>query len=151
MLQTVLPEQLRNIITTNLFKEFVGVDEKIFARELYMNRDQIRMLKDSGMYIGIHGYDHYWLGNLTKEKMIEDVNKALDAMDEFIDRKSWVMNYPYGSYNDDCIEFIKLNGCKLSLTTKVNIANLNVDSPYEIPRLDTNDLPPKSKRYMEFQ
>jgi peptidoglycan/xylan/chitin deacetylase (PgdA/CDA1 family) len=150
ILQTVLPERLRNIITSNIFEKYVGLPEEKFSRELYMNREQIKLMKDSGMFIGIHGYDHYWLGNLEKEQIQQDISKALDTMDEFIDRKSWVMNYPYGSWSDDVVDYISKNGCKLGLTTDVRIADIRMDNPYKIPRLDTNDFPPKSSNYKKY-
>ncbi|MEY8338968.1 polysaccharide deacetylase family protein [Lachnospiraceae bacterium 62-35] len=148
MLQTVLPESLRNKIAANLFQEFVKIDEKTFARELYMNREQIGMMKKCGMFIGLHGYDHYWLGNLSENEMRQDIEKALDVMGEFINKDSWVINYPYGSYNAETIEFIRSCGCRMGLTTDVRAADLDQDPPFEIPRLDTNDFPPKSIHYM---
>lgn len=72
MLQTVLPETLRNMISSELFERYVGVSEEQLAHELYMTEDQIRMLKRHGMFIGIHGYDHYWLGKLPLEQMKTD-------------------------------------------------------------------------------
>lgn len=98
MLQTVLPEELRNRIASELFAKHVGITEQQLAHELYMTKEQIRTLKRHGMHIGVHGYDHYWLGNLSKEKMQQDMQKALVIMDEFIDNQKWAMNYPYGSY-----------------------------------------------------
>lgn len=147
MLQTVLPEKLRNIIASELFAEFVGIPEDKFARELYMNRDQIRMMKDSGMYIGLHGYDHYWLGHLSAEQMHEDLAKALDVMGEFLDPHAWVMNYPYGDRSPEVISYIKSQGACLGLTTEVRVADLDKDSAFEIPRLDCNDFPPKSDNW----
>lgn len=110
MLQTVLPERLRNTISSNLFEKYVGVSEEQLAYELYMTEEQIRTMKRHGMFIGLHGYDHYWLGKLPKEQMKKDLDKALDTLDEFIDRKHWVMNYPYGSYNQDVLDYIKMKG-----------------------------------------
>lgn len=150
MLQTVLPEELRNVISSELFEKFVGIKEDKFARELYMNADQIRLMKSEGMFIGLHGYDHYWLGNLEKQAMETDVKKALEVMEPFIDRNEWVMNYPYGSRNNETIEFIQSQGCRLGLVTEVGVADLDKDSPFELPRLDTNDFPPKSENYMKF-
>ena len=52
--------------------------------------------------------------------------------------------YPYGNYNEDTIALCKENGCKLGLTTVVDLADLQNsggDAIYKIPRLDTNDLP----------
>ena len=147
ILQNVLPESLRNQISSDLFDKYVGVSEELLAYELYMTSDQIMTMKRHGMYIGVHGYDHYWLGKLPKEKMEEDITKALEVMNEFIDNKEWVMNYPYGSYNTDVISFIREQGACLGLTTNVRVADLMHDSKYELPRLDCNDFPPKSEKY----
>lgn len=147
VLQTGLPERLRNIITSELFNRFVGVDEKVFSREIYMNRDQIKLLKSNGMFIGIHGYDHYWLGNLSESELEMDINKSLSVMDEFIDKNEWVMNYPYGNRSSSVIDFIKKKGAVIGLTTDVRVVDLSKDNQFEIPRLDTNDFPPKSNNY----
>lgn len=112
-----------------------------------MTEDQIRLMKRHGMFIGIHGYDHYWLGNLLPGQMREDITRALEVMDEFIDRKRWVMNYPYGNYNEDVLSFIEKKGACLGLTTKVAVADLKKDNKLELPRLDCNDFPPKSEGY----
>lgn len=150
MLQTVLPEKVRNMISSKLFEKYVGVTEEQLAYELYLTEDQIRTMKRHGMFIGVHGYDHYWLGNLEPEQMKKDISMALDTLDEFIDRKHWVMNYPYGSYNAEVLDYIKEQGACLGFTTDVRIADLQHDSPLELPRLDCNDYPPKSERYKEL-
>lgn len=150
MLQTVLPEKLRNIVSSELFEKYVGVTEEQLAYELYMTLEQIRTMKRHGMFIGIHGYDHYWLGNLTNEQMKEDVYKALEVMDEFINRKEWVMNYPYGSFNDDVLDFIKKQGACVGLTTEVRVAEIGKDYALQLPRLDCNDFPPKSVNYKKY-
>ena len=147
MLQTVLPEPLRNRISSDLFEKYVGVPEETLAYELYMTQEQIRTLRRHGMFIGIHGYDHYWLGNLTPEEMRRDIAKALEVMDPFIDRRRWVMNYPYGNFNSGVIEYISSQGCAMGLTTQVRAASLSSDNRYELPRLDCNDFPPKSDCY----
>ena len=147
ILQTVLPERLRNIISSELFEKHLGISEEQLAFELYMTEEQIYTLRRHGMFIGIHGYDHYWLGNLNKEQMQKDISDALNAMDKFIDRKRWVMNYPYGNYNDDVLNYIADHGACLGFTTEVRIADLNVDHKLTLPRFDCNDFPPKSENY----
>lgn len=150
MLQTVLPEKLRNIISSKLFAKYVGITEEQLAYELYMSEEQIRTMKRHGMFIGIHGYDHYWLGNLPVEQMENDISLALDALDEFVDRKQWVMNYPYGNYNKDVLAYISKQGACLGLTTEVRLADIDKDNPLELPRLDCNDFPPKSDNYLKY-
>lgn len=150
MLQTVLPEKLRNIISSKLFAKYVGVTEEQLAYELYMSEEQIRTMKRHGMFIGIHGYDHYWLGNLSVDQMENDISLALDALDEFVDKKQWVMNYPYGNYNKDVLAYISKQGACLGLTTEVRLADIDKDNPLELPRLDCNDFPPKSDNYLKY-
>ena len=147
ILQTVLPERLRNTISSDLFEKYVGISEETLAYELYMSEEQIKTMKRHGMYIGLHGYDHYWLGNLNREQMETDISKALEVMEPFINKNEWVMNYPYGSYNSDVIEYIKKKGAVLGVTTEVRVADFFMDSVYELPRLDCNDFPPKSEKY----
>ncbi len=150
ILQTALPEKLRNRISSDLFEKYVGVTEEQLAYELYMTPEQIRILRRHGMFIGLHGYDHYWLGNLAPDKMREDIIMALDTLDEFINRKEWVINYPYGSYNDDVLGFIKEKGACLGFTSEVCLADLNTNNSLVLPRFDCNDFPPKSENYLKY-
>lgn len=151
ILQTVLPEELRNKISSTLFEKYVGISEDKFAQELYMNEEQIKCMKNNGMYIGLHGYDHYWLAQLSLQQMREDIDKSLEAMKGIIDEDRWVFNYPYGSYNNDIINYIEKKGCKLSMTTEARIADVEKDNRYLLPRLDANDYPPKSNNYLNYR
>lgn len=146
LLQNELPEEIRNEMAEELFAKYVGVPEDVFARELYMNMDQIRCMKQGGMFFGIHGYDHYWLGKLPVEQMKKDVDQALTYFDGIIDRDCWVMNYPYGNYSEDVIEYIRQAGCRLGVSVEARVAELGKDDPYTLPRLDTNDIYPKGDR-----
>lgn len=145
LLQVVLPEELRGKMTNELFEKAVGMDEAMFSRELYMTIDQIKCMVDCGMHIGSHGYDHYWLGSLSKEKQEFEIAKSI----EFIkmvggDVNNWTIGYPYGNYNDDTISLLKKHGCRMGFTTRVAIADLDEDGEdalYKLPRLDVNDLP----------
>jgi peptidoglycan/xylan/chitin deacetylase (PgdA/CDA1 family) len=147
LLQHKLDERLRNIMTDSLFNEFISISEEAFSKELYMNMDQIKLMKKHGMYFGIHGYDHYWLGLMDKGKMQADIFKALDVFDEVLDRNNWIMCYPYGSYSTETLDFLKTTGCSFGFTTEVAIARLPTDRCFELPRFDTNDFPPKSENY----
>lgn len=151
MLQTALPERLRNLISSKLFTKYVGVTEEQLAYELYMTEEQIRTMKRHGMFIGVHGYDHYWLGNLTPEQMREDISLALDTLDEFIDRRCWVMNYPYGNYSQEVVRYIESQGARVGLTTEVRTAQIGKDEALLLPRFDCNDFPPKSENYLMKQ
>ncbi len=148
LLQVALPEELRRKLTTELFEKSVGMDESMFSRELYMSIDQIKCMVDCGMHIGSHGYDHYWLGSLPKEKQEYEISKSLEFITEVGgDVNNWTIGYPYGNYNDETIALLKKYGCKMGFTTRVAVADLEADGPdamYKVPRLDVNDLPKDS-------
>lgn len=148
VLQTVLPEDIRNRVSSELFKKHVGISEEKFARELYLNLDQVCCMKRGGMFIGLHGYDHYWLGNLDKESMYKDIDKSLEVLDGVVDRNNFIMNYPYGSYNDDVLDYLREKSCKLGMITEVRVADTEKDDRLLLPRLDCNDFPPKSDNYL---
>ena len=151
LLQAVLPEDIRNRISSELFQKYVGIEEDKFARELYLNIDQIKCMKRNGMFIGLHGYDHYWLGKLDEQKMHDDIDKSLEVLSDVVDKDSFIMNYPYGSYNNNVLSFLKEKGCKLSMTTEVRVADIDSDDRLLLPRLDCNDFPPKSDNYLNIK
>lgn len=145
LLQVALPEALRRKMAHELFEKSVGMDESMFSRELYMTIDQIKCMVDCGMHVGSHGYDHYWLSSLSKEKQEFEIAKSI----EFIkmvggDVNNWTIGYPYGDYNEDTIALLKQHGCRMGFTTRVAVADLDEDGEdalYKLPRLDVNDLP----------
>lgn len=145
LLQVKLDEGLRKKMTDILFQKIVGMDEAAFSRELYMNKDQIKCMIDCGMHFGSHGYDHYWLNSLSKDKQEFEIKKSIEFISEVGgDPNNWTICYPYGAHDDKTIELLKENGCKLGLTTRVDLAEPtenDVDLIYKLPRLDTNDLP----------
>lgn len=142
LLQKGLDEQVRKVIINRIFEKFIGISESDFARELYMNFDQIKTMVQFGMHFGSHGYDHYWLGNSPKRIQKIEIDKSLEFLKSIgVNLDQWTMSYPYGSYNKDTVNIINNKGCKLALTTKVNIAYLDQYKRFELPRLDTNDIP----------
>jgi peptidoglycan/xylan/chitin deacetylase (PgdA/CDA1 family) len=142
LLQLGLELELRSKVLQVLFRKYVSADEEAFSHELYMNMDQIRCMLRSGMYIGSHGYNHEWLGSLEPERQTSEIQRSLEFLVELgCDPKSWVMSYPYGNYNDNLLDILRANNCKMGITTAVDIADLTRHDPLVLPRLDTNDLP----------
>lgn len=142
LLQTYLEETLRNNMVDQLFCEIVKENQVEFSKKLYLNMDEIIEMKDGGMYFGLHGEYHHWLNHLPKDKMRKDIANSLIFFKDVIDKNYLAMNYPYGGYNEDVLEYCRLIGCKLGVTVESKIADLEIDNPMLIPRFDTNDFPP---------
>ena len=55
--------------------------------------------------------------------------------------QNWTACYPYGSSSEEVVVELEKQGCKVAFTTEVRVADLALDDPLLLPRLDTNDLP----------
>lgn len=142
LLQRELPEVLRKRITDELFKQYVTENERTFSQELYMGITELRTMREAGMYIGSHGYDHYWLDTLDEQCQEREIDLSLRFLEAVgSDIGNWVMGYPYGAYNDSLLGILRKKSCKAGFTTEVRIADLDRDDPLTLPRIDTNDLP----------
>jgi len=142
MLQDVLPENIRNKITSLLFKEYVGTSQSDFAKKLYMNKEEISNLIKNNMFVGSHGSMHYRLDQISEEEQRNDLNQSLEFLEEIGAQVSdWVMCYPYGAYNDKTISIVKELGAIMGITTEARDAFIGKDNPLTLPRLDTNDFP----------
>lgn len=142
MLQYVLPEKIRNEITSILFNKLVGVSEAKFSNSLYMNINEVKKLVSSGMYIGSHGSMHYRLDSIDFKTQKTDILSSLEFLEEVgAPTSNWIMCYPYGVYNNETVSLLRDLGAAAGLTIEARKANLAVDHPFKLPRLDTNDFP----------
>ncbi len=120
----------------------MGVGEAEFSRQLYMNKSQLEFMIANGMHVGHHGFDHCWLNTLSEDAQRLEIQKGCDFLCEIgVDMSQWTMCYPYGGYDNSLIKILNEFGCRLALTTKVDVADIAIHSKFELPRLDTNDLP----------
>ena len=142
LLQVELDVQVRTKIVDDLFKIFVGIPEEAFSRELYMNVDQIKTMLRHGMFVGSHGFDHVWLATLSKQAKEAEIDQSLNFLEHIgVNINQWAMCYPYGNYDSELEGILGSRNCRIGLTTKVAIANLDPKLRFRLPRLDTNDLP----------
>ncbi|MEW6199910.1 MAG: polysaccharide deacetylase family protein [Planctomycetota bacterium] len=144
LLQRELPEALRAELTGALFRRYVTDDEAAFARELYVSCDDLRRMHAAGMYIGHHGATHRWLDALPAAEQAREVEEGLEFLVRIgapADR--WVIAYPYGAHTADLRAQVHAHGGVVGLTTATAVADLARHDPLALPRLDTNDLPPR--------
>ncbi len=166
LLQSALPEEHRSRIVNRLFTQYVTKDEAAFAEELYMSKEQMLAMKQAGMFVGLHGYDHYWMNALSDQALQNDMEKALAATDFIIDESQRVINYPYGRTSPAVVSYMKSIGCKAGVTiergvfeaTKKTIPlpqgypeeDATSDRAFLLPRFDCNDFPPKGRTWEKY-
>ena len=142
LLQRELPFLARQRIGNELFSKYVTNDEASFAGDLYMDKNDLGQMKEAGMYIGSHGFEHDWLEIFDRAHQEKQIDRSVQFLRDLgWKTDAWVMCYPYGSYNQTLLELLSKKGCVAGLTTRVDIANLSMDNLLTLPRLDTNDLP----------
>jgi peptidoglycan/xylan/chitin deacetylase (PgdA/CDA1 family) len=142
LLQRELPKPVRAEIVRRLFAKHVTTDEAAFACELYMSMDQIACLRRHGMHIGSHGYAHTWLNHVSPEAQAVEVDRSRDFLKKLgVETNEWTMCYPYGGFDNSLLQILRARQCRLGFTVEARIADLDVDEPLTLPRIDTNDLP----------
>ena len=145
MLQHVLPSLLRSQIIDYLFAKFVTQDQVGFAKELYLNENQIRTMIGEGMHIGGHGVHHEWLNHCSRSKQELILTRNKEFLENIGATNSCMtFSYPYGAYNSDTLDLVARCGFDLALTTEVGLTDLHLVDHCAVPRLDTNDLPTSS-------
>lgn len=142
LLQTELPDVVRSKALDYLFSKYISVDKYAFAEELYMDVRELKEMRDSGMHIGGHGYEHCWLNKSSDDKQVAEIKKTVKYMAEFYDdTDNWVMCYPYGGYNEFTIKTLQEQKCLMAFTTIAGTSVLGSDSLFTLKRFDTNDFP----------
>lgn len=142
LLQRELPHEVRARALDHFFRRYVTSDEAGFAAELYADAGQLREMRSQGMYIGCHGHTHAWLDRLDPGSLEDELRESLKTWDTLgltLDR--WVMCYPYGGYNGSLGPVVRHFGAVVGLLAEPGIADLRLNNPFALPRLDTNDLP----------
>jgi peptidoglycan/xylan/chitin deacetylase (PgdA/CDA1 family) len=142
MLQVGLPEPARTKILNDLFRDIVGEDDDVMLRDLYMDIQQLEEMVADGMYIGCHGYNHDWMNSLTREEQERDVDRAIDTLSSISGSEPGRMFcFPYGSYNDNLLDVLRQRSFSVAVTVDVRLADMSIDDPLLLPRLDTIHLP----------
>lgn len=146
LLQVGLPYKLRHKLVEELFMKYVTKDEKDFSNNLYLDINQLKIMKNMGMEIGSHGYEHFWLDSLSMEDQLLDINKSLEFLNSIKSKNdNFIFCYPYGGYNENTLQILKNNNCDAAFTTKVGLVDNCINNILELPRIDTNDLPKTKK------
>jgi hypothetical protein len=82
------------------------------------------------------------MDRLAPASQATEVDASLDFLRDLgAPTSDWVMCYPFGAYNDTLLRLLRDRGCAIGLTTKVAVAQLGIDDPLALPRLDTTNLP----------
>jgi len=146
-------KELRNLFTNadgegrdKLYNElFVrnGIDLYEYTKQNSLTYKQIEALSaDELVTIGAHTHSHLALNQLSREEIIEDINKNISKLINVVNGDIEHFTYPFGSKNEagwQEFEVIKEMGFKTATTGRVaNVFGQHLKYNYAIPRLYVN-------------
>ena len=140
LLQHLIPEKIRKDICDIMFKKYVSSDMKSFADSLYLSHSDVKELLNSGMEIGSHSVNHFWLNKLSIQNQQKEILPSKSFLKNLgVDTNRWMMCYPYGSYNKETMQILEKENCAFAFTAKVGFSELINKDFLELSRFDTND------------
>ncbi|HXG87673.1 MAG TPA: polysaccharide deacetylase family protein [Vicinamibacterales bacterium] len=144
LLNYQLPPATADRVLADLYAAHVG-DEVDDARRFYLSSAAICEMSAAGMTFGFHTEQHRVLARLTESQQGDELGRGVARITELTGQKLVPFCYPYGhahTYNATTIEVLRRAGYCAAFTTTRRVADPACDPPFEIPRLDTRDLPP---------
>ena len=127
-----------------LFTRHIG-DVGAFARSLYLDETGIREMAAAGMTFGYHTRTHRMLSRLSVEQQREELIDGIEWVRTLTGQSSVPFCYPWGgvkTYTADTVRALADLGYSLAFNTVRRRLQIGHDGRYELPRLDTRDLPP---------
>lgn len=126
----------------NKYNEWDYKQPNYFKSKL-MNEEQIKEWIFEGLEIGSHASEHVDLKKLSQEKKFSSISGPIIFFKNNFNIDLLSFCYPYGSYDQDCINIVK-QYYKFAVTTKRSRYK-NMFNDYEIPRV------PISKKTSKFK
>ena len=120
------------------FTLFVSTDVIDNKTPGYMNWEQIRILRDHGVTIGSQTKSHPHMFKLTREKIIQELSISNERFIDEIGGTPKYFAYPYGEYNLEVIEQVKLHGFVAAFGQHSGVAHKSLGM-YELPRFAMNE------------
>jgi peptidoglycan/xylan/chitin deacetylase (PgdA/CDA1 family) len=143
LLNYELPYDLADTILDGLFREHVG-DPGRFARDLYLSAEMIAEMAHGGMTFGYHTHSHRVLSRLSRAEQRRELAAGVALITRLTGQRTVPFCYPYGfphTYNTDTLDLLADIGYSMAFNTVRRAAELPAPSRYELPRLDTRDVP----------
>lgn len=138
MLTVVLPIDLRIACLQKLFERHIGSSLR-WARNWYLNWEDLAAMQSLGHTIGGHGYSHDPLTRLTPPQQRDELKRVAVVLREGLGHDLRPLSYPYGIFNDDTVKACYDAGFAHAFTTQKRWAYRGEDV-FRIPRFDTIDV-----------
>jgi peptidoglycan/xylan/chitin deacetylase (PgdA/CDA1 family) len=144
LLNYQLPFEEAGRILDALFDRHIG-DARAFARGLYLDETMVRQMARHGMTFGFHTRSHRMLSRLSAADQAAEVSGGVEWIRGLTGQATVPFCYPWGgrqTYTNETTGILRDAGYSVAFNTERRRLRVQVDERYELPRLDTRDLPP---------
>lgn len=144
LLNYELPFEEADRVLDALFVEHIG-DPAAFARQLYLNDAMVRDMAAGGLSFGYHTRSHRMLSRLSVREQGLEIGGGVEWLAGLTGQRTVTFCYPWGgaaTYTADTVRLLRAGGYSLAFNTVRRPAAVGTDDPFELPRVDTRDLPP---------
>jgi len=141
-----LPFEEAARVLEELFSRHIG-DSHAFAKTLYLNPAMIREMAAAGMTFGYHTRSHRLLSRLAAAEQHDELGRGVAWIRALTGQATVSFCYPWGgpgTYTRDTLRILRDGGYSVAFNTVRRRVSLGDDDRYELPRIDTRDLPPYS-------
>ena len=144
LLNHQLPMDESERVLAALFDRHLG-SERAFASTLYLSEPMIREMAGAGMAFGYHTRTHPMLARLSRDAQARELRDGVGWIRALTGQASVSFCYPWGgprTYTADTLNLLETHGYSLAFNTVRRTCRVGHDGRFELPRLDTRDLPP---------
>ena len=120
------------------FTLFVSTDVIDNKTPGYMSWEEIRILRDNGVTIGSQTKSHPHMYKINKEKIINELTISNKRFIDEIGSRPEIFAYPYGEYNQEVLEQVKLQGFIAAFGQHSGVAHKSLGM-FELPRFAMNE------------
>ena len=146
LLNYELPYDDLDRVLTTLVGTHLG-HEAAIAKRFYLSSTDVQHMSRHGMTFGYHTRKHRVLSRLDEAGQAEELTDGVALVQQLTGQSSVPFCYPYGhqhTFNATSIRLLRELGYERAFTTGRRPARPEADEPFEIPRFDTVDLPPRT-------
>ena len=147
LLNYELPYADADRVLDALFARHIG-DAHAFARSLYLDAAMVGQMARHGMTFGFHTRSHRMLSRLAPGEQRAEVAGGVGWIRDLTGQTTVPFCYPWGgrrTYTAETTEILRAAGYSVAFNTERRRLRVAADARYELPRLDTRDLPPYTR------
>jgi glycosyltransferase involved in cell wall biosynthesis len=109
-----------------------------FSDRAFVNWDEVRQMRASGVQFGSHTLNHTLLPNASPKEAEKEVQESLEELRGRIGNDVPGFAYPWGAWGISSLDRVRHSGYEFAVTTKPGLVEKDSD-PFLLPRFPVSD------------